>query len=111
MPARRHWSNALFLALAAAVAAVGCGTKPAKKGGTLTIAQRLERAEKEATPEKQAAALVKIARQQLSAGDLSGARDTANRAFDRLKADGDAAIFAPRLVDVAAALGEVGDIM
>jgi len=87
----------------------GCGTKSAKKGGGMTVQQRLEKAEKESTPEKQAAGYLRAARAQLAAGDTSGARESARTAFDRLKGEGDANTFAPRLVDAAAFLAEVGD--
>lgn len=87
----------------------GCGTKSAKKGGGMTVQQRLEKAEKEATPEKQAVGYLRAARAQLAAGDTSGARESARTAFDRLKGEGDASSYAPRLVDVAGFLAEVGD--
>ncbi len=87
----------------------GCGTKAAKKGGGLTVQQRLEKAEKETTPDKQAAGYLRAAKAQLTSGDKSGARDSARTAFDRLKGGGEANLFAPRLVDVADFLAEIGD--
>ena len=50
-------SSARLLLLVAVVSlpAAGCGTKSAKKGGGMTVQQRLEKAEKESTPDKQAA--------------------------------------------------------
>jgi len=96
------------LALVGLVLLAGCGTKPAKKGG-MTVQQRLEKAEKETSPDRQAAGYLRAARTQLASGDKSGARDSARTAFDRLKQEGDASAMAPRLVDTAAFLGEIGD--
>ena len=106
MPA--SFSRLLFIALVVSLVA-GCGTKSAKKGGGMTVQQRLEKAEKEPTPEKQAVGYLRAARFQLASGDTSGARDSARIAFDRLKEDGDANTFAPRLVDVGGFLAELGD--
>lgn len=86
----------------------GCGTKPAKKGG-MTVQQRLEKAEKETSPDRQAAGYLRAARTQLASGDTTGARESARTAFDRLKGEGEAAAVAPRLVDTAAFLAEIGD--
>ena len=99
----------LFVAASVSLLVAGCGTKSAKKGGGMTVQQRLEKAEKESTPEKQAVGYLRAARAQLAAGDTSGARESARTAFDRLKGEGDANTFAPRLVDAAAFLAEVGD--
>lgn len=101
-------SQRLALTILSAIVLVGCGTKPAKKGG-LTVQQRLEKAEKESTPDRQAAGYLRAARTQLASGDTSGARESARTAFDRLKGDGEAAAIAPRLVDAAAFLAEIGD--
>ena len=75
----------------------------------MTVQQRLEKAEKETTPEKQAVGYLRAARAQLASGDTTGARDSARTAFDRLKGDGDANTLAPRLIDVGGFLAEVGD--
>ncbi|MEI8368240.1 MAG: hypothetical protein WCJ31_07380 [Planctomycetia bacterium] len=99
----------LFVAAVVPLFLAGCGTKSAKKGGGMTVQQRLEKAEKEPTPEKQAAGYLRAARFQLASGDTSGARDSARIAFDRLKGDGDANTFAPRLIDVGGFLAELGD--
>ena len=106
MPA--SFSRLLFIAVVVSLVA-GCGTKSAKKGGGMTVQQRLEKAEKEPTPEKQAVGYLRAARFQLASGDTSGARDSARIAFDRLKGGGDANTFAPRLVDVGGFLAELGD--
>jgi putative Ca2+/H+ antiporter (TMEM165/GDT1 family) len=106
MPA--SFSRFLFIALVVSLVA-GCGTKSAKKGGGMTVQQRLEKAENESTPDKQAAGYLRAARAQLASGDTSGARDSARTAFDRLKGEGDASAYAPRLIDAAAFLAEIGD--
>ncbi len=106
MPA--SFSRLLFIAVVVSLF-TGCGAKSAKKGGGMTVQQRLEKAEKEPTPEKQAVGYLRAARFQLASGDTSGARDSARIAFDRLKGDGDANTFAPRLVDVGGFLAELGD--
>ena len=106
MPA--SFSRLLFIAVVVSLF-TGCGAKSAKKGGGMTVQQRLEKAEKEPTPEKQAVGYLRAARFQLASGDTSGARDSARIAFDRLKEDGDANTFAPRLVDVGGFLAELGD--
>ena len=99
----------LFVAAIVPLFLAGCGTKSAKKGGGMTVQQRLEKAEKEPTPEKQAAGYLRAARFQLASGDTTGARDSARIAFDRLKGDGDANTFAPRLIDVGGFLAELGE--
>jgi hypothetical protein len=83
----------------------GCG----KKKTGLTIKQRLEKAEKETTPERQAAAFLKVAKLQAAQNQRDVAKETAGRAFERLKAEGDANLIAPRLVECGAALAELGD--
>ena len=47
-----RFAAALALLLLVLPLGAGCGTKAKKKGGALTIAQRLERAEKESTPDQ-----------------------------------------------------------
>jgi len=97
--------GALLLAPAA-----GCGgTKKKGKKGGLTVAQQLEKAEKESTPDRQAAAYLRVARRQFSSGDKTGAKDSAKKALDRVSGEGEASQFAPRLVEVAAFLAETGD--
>ena len=96
----------ITVGLAALLPAAGCGTK---KKPQLTIKQRLDKAEKETTPERQAAALLKVARSQFAANDEAGAKDTAAKALEKLKGEGDANLFAPRLVELAGFLAEIGD--
>lgn len=86
----------------------GCGAK--KKGAkALTIKQQLEKAEAEGTPDRQAAALLKVARAQWNAGDRSGAKETAKTAFNKVKGDGDPSLFALRLVDAAEFFARITD--
>ena len=96
----------IILGLAAVLPVAGCGTK---KKPALTIEQRLKNVEKEKTPDRQAAALLKIARAQFAKNDESGAKETAAKALEKLKGEGDANLFAPRLVDVAGFLAEIGE--
>lgn len=97
--------GALFLAPTA-----GCGgTKKKGKKGGLTVAQQLEKAEKESTPDRQAAAYLKVARRQFTSGDKTGAKESAKKAFEKVKGDGDAGQFGPRLVEVAGFLAETGE--
>jgi hypothetical protein len=96
----------IILGMAAVLPAAGCGTK---KKPALTIEQRLKNVEKEKTPDRQAAALLKIARTQFAKNDESGAKETAAKALEKLKVEGDASLFAPRLVEVAGFLAEIGD--
>ena len=96
----------MVLVLAAFLPATGCGSK---KKPTLTIEQRLKNAEKEKTPDRQAAALLKVARSQFAANQEAEAKATAAKALEKLKGEGDANLFAPRLVEVAGFLAEIGD--
>jgi uncharacterized protein HemY len=96
----------LIVGLATILPAAGCGTK---KKPALTIEQRLKNVEKEKTPDRQAAALLKIARAQFAKNDESGAKETAAKALEKLKGEGDVNLFASRFVDVAGFLAEIGD--
>jgi hypothetical protein len=88
----------------------GCGgTKKKGKKGGLTVAQQLEKAEKESTPDRQAAALLKVARRQFASGDKTGAKDSAKKALEKVRGEGDAGQFGPRLVEVAGFLAETGE--
>ena len=99
-------SLVIVLGLAAFLSAAGCGSK---KKPALSIEQRLKNAEKEKTPDRQAAALLKVARSQFAANQEAEAKATAGKALEKLKGEGDANLFAPRLVDVAGFLAEIGD--
>jgi len=96
----------IIVGLAAVLPAAGCGTK---KKPALTIEQRLKNAEKEKAPDRQAAALLKVARAQFAANQETEAKETAAKALEKLKGEGDANLFAPRLVEVAGFLAEIGD--
>ncbi|MFM7291424.1 MAG: hypothetical protein ACKO6B_09345 [Planctomycetia bacterium] len=100
----------LLLALAVGLAvlppATGCGSK---KKPALTIEQRLANAEKEKTPDRQAAALLKVAKAQFAANAEAGAKETAAKALEKLKGEGEANVFAPRLIELAGFLAEIGD--
>lgn len=96
----------ILLGLVACLPAAGCGTK---KKPALTIEQRLKNAEKEKTPDRQAAALLKVARAQFASNKEAEAKETAAKALEKLKGEGDANLFAPRLVEIAGFLAEIGD--
>lgn len=88
----------------------GCGGgKKTKKGGGLTIAQRLERARAEKTPENQARELVKVARIQFKSQDRMGAAKTLGEARQLIPEEGDASVRGARLVDVATLFAEMGE--
>lgn len=87
--------------------AAGCGGGKKKAG--LTIAQRLERARAEKTPENQARELVKVARLQFKAQDRSGALKTLGEARQLIPDDGDPVVRGPRLVEVAGLFAEIGE--
>lgn len=103
----------LFVALSMAIVlpASGCGSKKKskKKGVGLTIAQQLEKAKAEKTADKQAKAMVKVARQQLSSSDKSGAIATVTEARKLIAADGDPNLTGPGLVEVAGFMAELGE--
>ena len=69
----------IVIAIGSLLPVAGCGAK--KKAG-LTIEQRREKAEQEKTPDRQAAALVKVARTQFAANDEAGAKETAGKALE-----------------------------
>lgn len=85
----------------------GCGSG-AKKGG-LTIAQRLDKARSEKTPEAQARELTKVARLQWKKQDRTGATKTLDEAKQLIPDDGDPAICGPRCVEIAALYAEIGE--
>lgn len=72
----------MFCALAVAILlpSTGCGTKKKGKKGR-TIAQQREDAKAESTPDRRAAAFIKLARQQAAAGDKTGAKASALDAY------------------------------
>lgn len=101
------------LAMTILLPAAGCGTKKKGKKG-LTIADLKVKAEKETSPDRKAAAYLKIAAQQFGSADKTGAKASANQALDAVvdkegKPAGEANQLAPRIVEVADTLALVGD--
>lgn len=90
----------------AVVPVAGCG---GTKKAPLTIAQRLERARGQKTPELQSRELVRVARMQLKAGDRKGAAKTLSEARGLIPKDADAMLVAPRTLEVAALFAEMGE--
>lgn len=87
--------------------AAGCGgtrTPPTK-----TIGQRIDEAKRNTSPGGPARELSKIARFQYRSGDESGALDTLRQAQRTIKPDAEAAVFAPRLVDIAVSFALMDD--
>jgi tetratricopeptide (TPR) repeat protein len=68
------------LALALLIPAPGCGSKKKTKKGKTVAAQR-DDAKAETTPDRRAAAFLKLARQQAAAGDKTGAKASALDAY------------------------------
>lgn len=98
-----------LLVVACLLPAAGCGGGKKKKKGGATIAQRLERAKNEKTPDGQARELVKVARAQLTAGDPSGAASTLGEARKRLpESEPTPEVWAPRLTEIADVYAEMG---
>ena len=68
----------IVLGLATLLPTAGCGSK---KKPALTIEQRLKNAEKEKTPDRQAAALLKVAKSQFAANQEADAKQIAAKAL------------------------------
>ncbi|MFM7185539.1 MAG: hypothetical protein ACKO4Z_12325 [Planctomycetota bacterium] len=94
----------LGVAIAGVAGCSGTRTPPAK-----TIGQRIEDAKRNTSPGGPARELSKIARFQYRSGDESGALETLRQAQRTIKPDADAAVFAPRLVDIAVSFGLMDD--
>ena len=73
----------MFFALASALLlpAAGCGSKKKKGKKGRTVAEQRNDAKAEATPDRRAAAFLKLARQQAVAGDKTGAKASALDAY------------------------------
>ena len=73
----------MFCALASALLlpAAGCGSKKKKGKKGRTVAEQRNDAKAEATPDRRAAAFLKLARQQAVAGDKTGAKASALDAY------------------------------
>lgn len=100
----------LVLAVAALLfaPAAGCGTKKKAKKGK-TIAQQIEDARKEKTPDAQARKLIRVARTQFKANDKTGAAKTLAEATGLIPADGEAVVCGPRLVEIADLYADMED--
>ena len=88
--------------------AAGCGTKKKTKKGR-TIAQQLEDARKEKTPDAQARKLIRVARTQFKANDKTGAAKTLAEATGLIPTDGEAVVCGPRLVEIADLYADMDD--
>lgn len=88
--------------------AAGCGTKKKSKKGR-TIAQQLDDARKEKTPDAQARKLIRVARTQFKANDKTGAAKTLAEATGLIPADGEAVVCGPRLVEIADLYADMED--
>lgn len=100
-----------LLALLAGLVAIGplAGCGGTKKKAALTIAERLRRARNDPSPGGKPRELAKVARLQAKSGDRAGAIATLSEARSTIAADADAAVFAPRLIDIAAAYAAVAE--
>ena len=96
------------VALSLLAPAVGCGSKKKARKGK-TIAQQLEDARKEKTPDAQARKLIRVARTQFKASDKAGAASTLAEATKLIPADGDAVVCGPRLVEIADLYADMED--
>jgi hypothetical protein len=101
----------LFVALCGGIVLLaplaGCGGT--KKKATLTIAERLKRARADTSPGGKPRELTKVARLQAKGGDKAGAIKTLSEARSTIADDADAAVCAPRLIDIAAAYAAVAE--
>ena len=86
----------------------GCSGSTKKKG-PLTIAERIKRARADKSPGGPARELTKVARLQAKSNDKTGATRTLTEARGTIADDADATIYAPRLVDIAAAFAAVSE--
>jgi hypothetical protein len=75
----------------------------------LTIAERIKKARAEKSPGGPARELAKVARLQAKSGDKAGAIRTLSEARGTIADDADAAIYAPRLIDIAAAYATIAE--
>ena len=85
------------------------GCSGAKKKSPLTIAERIKKARADKSPGGPARELAKVARLQAKSGDRAGAIRTLAEARGTIADDADPAIYAPRLIDVAAAYATVAE--
>jgi hypothetical protein len=99
---------AVLCGLALAGPLTGCSSSTKKKG-PLTIAERIKKARADKSPGGPARELTKVARLQAKSNDKTGAIRTLTEARGTIADDADAAIYAPRLVDIAAAYTVVSE--
>lgn len=98
----------LVVALSLLAPAAGCGAKKKTKKGK-TIAQQLEDARKEKTPDAQARKLIRVARTQFKSSDKTGAAKTLAEATGLIPADGEAVVCGQRLVEIADLYADMED--
>jgi hypothetical protein len=108
LPAIPRFAMVLALGLTLLLPSAGCGSKKKAKKGK-TIAQQLEDARKEKTPDAQSRRLVRVARTQFKSGDKAGAGKTLGEAKGLIPADGDAVVCAPRLLEIGGLYAEMED--
>lgn len=98
----------LLVALSTLVPAVGCGSKKKTRKGK-TVAQQLEEARNEKTPDAQSRKLIRVARTQFKSGDKVGAAKTLTEAMGKIPDDGEAVVCGPRLAEIADLYAEMED--
>lgn len=110
MPRPTAFASRLLAVLCGlALVAPLAGCSGAKKKSPLTIAERIKKARAEKSPGGPARELAKVARVQAKSGDKAGAIRTLAEARGTIADDADAAIYAPRLIDIAAAYATVAE--
>lgn len=107
----RFFASCLLLALCGLVAVAplaGCGGGKKKKG-KMTFGDMVAKAKKDNTPGGPARELARVARLQIKSGDKAGAKKTLEEARKTIGSDADPAVFAPRLIEIAAAYATIDD--
>jgi tetratricopeptide (TPR) repeat protein len=97
----------LFAAIILSIPA-GCGSKKKKSTGS-TIGSLEKKADEEKSPDRKSTAYLRVARAKLKAGDRKGAIESGKKALQALPEEGEAGVLAPKFVDVAVFLGEIGE--
>ena len=110
MPRSKALATCLLAVLCSLVlVAPLAGCSGAKKKSPLTIAERIKKARGDKSPGGPARELAKVARLQAKSGDKAGAIRTLSEARGTIADDADAAIYAPRLIDIAAAYATIAE--
>jgi hypothetical protein len=110
MPRSKALATCLLAVLCSLVlVAPLAGCSGTKKKSPLTIAERIKKARAEKSPGGPARELAKVARLQAKSGDKAGAIRTLSEARGTIADDADAAIYAPRLIDIAAAYATIAE--